>query len=579
MIRRMLIIEYVAATAVGNSANKAIERKDKRPLPIPVSFSSTLRAGSQTEPTLITLVPVVVVLLLAISAYKAASIAGIVCEHFKVLCTTEGYTLKYAAVYIECINFVSISALADSKYHFIVPSIALYGLLVFCGLVSEELKGKRPVAKFLAIKLVVMFTFYQMFVFHWLEGRVIHETTYWTTTNIANGLNALAICVEMVFFSALMLWAYTWKEYEIKDGSKKTGIGRPLLDSINMSDFIREIWYSLRYFFSGKTHTEKTSTVGGGVPLTKLRSTTDEGPRGGVGVGLRPPKSTGYDAYHGGGGAHQRLSFAQAFGLEPVEYANRSLARSNDHVDSTRTFGRSGGGGGAGELKKGLAYGHASLDDKEEREMLTRGMSPLVSSKDPDALQAQQELHYSHHHHQQQHSGKYGGKEEGRTYVVGVDTRGAKGKVSEDTDRDKSEEGGVDLGYYQSAYGGVEEQQQPYQYQQASYPPQSQLHHQQHQQSYSQQQQVYQHPHPRQLQPQTRGYTTATSTPQTQQVVYGQQQQPSVPPSLQPQQPVWSAQDSDSYLQPPQNYYESSGGGGGGDRRESYSSWAGPRAV
>lgn len=42
------------------------------------------------------------------SPHVAASIAGIVCEHFKVLCTTEGYTLKYAAVYIECINFISI---------------------------------------------------------------------------------------------------------------------------------------------------------------------------------------------------------------------------------------------------------------------------------------------------------------------------------------------------------------------------------------------------------------------------------------------------------------------------------------
>lgn len=43
-------------------------------------------------------------------------------------------------------------------------SIALYGLLVFYGLVSEELKGRRPLAKFLAIKLIVMATFYQGFI-------------------------------------------------------------------------------------------------------------------------------------------------------------------------------------------------------------------------------------------------------------------------------------------------------------------------------------------------------------------------------------------------------------------------------
>ena len=40
----MLIIEYVAATAIGNSANNAIERKDKRPLPIPVGIFDLLEA-------------------------------------------------------------------------------------------------------------------------------------------------------------------------------------------------------------------------------------------------------------------------------------------------------------------------------------------------------------------------------------------------------------------------------------------------------------------------------------------------------------------------------------------------------
>jgi len=70
-------------------------------------------------------------------------------------------------------------------------SVALYGLIIFYGLTKDELKGKRPLAKFLAIKLIVFFTFYQSFVvspnppvmkflpqnfpkFTMLEGRVIH---------------------------------------------------------------------------------------------------------------------------------------------------------------------------------------------------------------------------------------------------------------------------------------------------------------------------------------------------------------------------------------------------------------------
>lgn len=43
-------------------------------------------------------------------------------------------------------------------------SIALYGLILFYTLTKEELVGRRPLAKFLSIKLVVIFTFYQTFV-------------------------------------------------------------------------------------------------------------------------------------------------------------------------------------------------------------------------------------------------------------------------------------------------------------------------------------------------------------------------------------------------------------------------------
>lgn len=38
----LLMIDYVASTATGHSAEKAIERKDKRPLPFPVGVSLVL---------------------------------------------------------------------------------------------------------------------------------------------------------------------------------------------------------------------------------------------------------------------------------------------------------------------------------------------------------------------------------------------------------------------------------------------------------------------------------------------------------------------------------------------------------
>lgn len=54
-----------------------------------------------------------------------------------------------------------------------VSSVALYGLLVFYSLTKEDLVGKKPLAKFLCIKLIVMFTFYQSFVVRFFHLYVI----------------------------------------------------------------------------------------------------------------------------------------------------------------------------------------------------------------------------------------------------------------------------------------------------------------------------------------------------------------------------------------------------------------------
>jgi hypothetical protein len=112
-------------------------------------------------------------------------------------------------------------------------------------------------------------------------------------------------------------------------------------------------------------------------------------------------------------------------------------------------------------------------------------MSPLASSKGDDTpLQTQQQLHYQH--------GRYGGGKQ-TTYVVGMDQiKGtASGETPPSSNEGEEEDGGVDLGYYQNAYGGVDDRQ----HQQHGYPQSSQ------------QQQVY---HPRQLQPQMRTYLPQT---------------------------------------------------------------------
>lgn len=224
----LLLIEYVAATGSGHSAANALVRKDKHPLPIPFCCWSYRPTKTYFMYTLKWSVMQYVIICPAIS------VAGIVCEKFGVLCESGGFNIHFAKVYLEAANFVSIS-------------VALYGLLLFYALTKDELAGRRPLAKFLCIKLIVMATFYQSFVLKALEGRVIHGTQYWTATNISDGLSALTICIEMVFFALGMAWAYTPSEYTRK-GKKATNIFRPLWDSINFSDFGQEIWGSVKYF-------------------------------------------------------------------------------------------------------------------------------------------------------------------------------------------------------------------------------------------------------------------------------------------------------------------------------------------
>ncbi|KAJ7279454.1 DUF300-domain-containing protein [Mycena rebaudengoi] len=240
----LLLIEYVANTAVGHKAEHALARKDKRPLPMPFCcwrYRPTKAYFMYTVKWSV---------LQYVIVRPAVSVVGIICEKFDVLCETESFNPHFASVYLSCIEFISIS-------------IALYGLFVFFGLTKDELAGRRPLAKFMCIKLIVMFTFYQTFIFGMLAGPVIKPTQYWSETNIANGLNALAICIEMVFFALGMWWAYAPREYRIS-GAPPTSVGRPLWDSVNYKDFALEIMGSLHFYFGAMKgrHADGASSSG-----------------------------------------------------------------------------------------------------------------------------------------------------------------------------------------------------------------------------------------------------------------------------------------------------------------------------
>ncbi|CAE6527879.1 unnamed protein product, partial [Rhizoctonia solani] len=256
----LLIIQYVASTSSGKTAEGALARKDKEKLPIPFCCWRYRPTKSYFMYTIKWSVLQYVII------RPTVSIIGIICEALHILCQSS-WSYKHPSVYLTAVDFVSISiALYGlilfydlmTAVDFVSISIALYGLILFYDLTKQELNGKRPLAKFLTIKLIVMCTFYQEFVFDALQNHgIIKETEYWTGSNIADGLNALAITIEMVLFAFFMMWAYPVSEY-VRPELPKTAAKRAIFDSLNFGDFVAEIWGSLKFFYDyavGKPHT------------------------------------------------------------------------------------------------------------------------------------------------------------------------------------------------------------------------------------------------------------------------------------------------------------------------------------
>ncbi|PLW16265.1 hypothetical protein PCANC_16845 [Puccinia coronata f. sp. avenae] len=156
------------------------------------------------------------------------TIVGIICEANHLLCATQ-YSVYFAQVYLE--------------------ALALYGLMVFYTVTKTHLKGQSPLAKFLTIKGIVFFTFYQGFVFSILEKHgVIKGSMYWTPTNVSEGLQALCTTIEMVVFSIIMIFSFSAQSYKAMKPGQTTPGWRSFFHSQNYGDFFYEAYMSLCFF-------------------------------------------------------------------------------------------------------------------------------------------------------------------------------------------------------------------------------------------------------------------------------------------------------------------------------------------
>jgi hypothetical protein len=94
-------------------------------------------------------------------------------------------------------------------------SISLYSLALFWYLLLEDLEPYRPLPKFLCIKSVIFFSYWQGFllaILVWL-GIIPESSSSSGSNNIARAIQNSLMCVEMVFFAVGNWYAFSYQDY------------------------------------------------------------------------------------------------------------------------------------------------------------------------------------------------------------------------------------------------------------------------------------------------------------------------------------------------------------------------------
>ncbi|CAI9784144.1 unnamed protein product [Fraxinus pennsylvanica] len=94
-------------------------------------------------------------------------------------------------------------------------SLALYSLVIFYHVFAKELAPHKPLAKFLCVKGIVFFCFWQGILLDILVAMgIVKSNHFWLDVeHLQEALQNMLVVVEMVFFSLLMQYAYTAAPY------------------------------------------------------------------------------------------------------------------------------------------------------------------------------------------------------------------------------------------------------------------------------------------------------------------------------------------------------------------------------
>lgn len=115
---------------------------------------------------------------------------------------------------------------------------AMYCLVLFYVALKDELEPVRPVPKFLVVKAVVFFTFWQSvglaLLVHW---GVIRGSSDYTADNVVTGTQDFLVCVEMFAAAVAHHYAFHYKDfYDAERGEAAPPMLRTLFQAVNVTD-------------------------------------------------------------------------------------------------------------------------------------------------------------------------------------------------------------------------------------------------------------------------------------------------------------------------------------------------------
>ncbi len=149
--------------------------------------------------------------------------------------------------------------------------LALYGLVMFYHAAHELLEPYDPLPKFISVKAVVFFSFWQGFAIQ-LAIRVglLHDVQGVTATEQATGLQDILICLEMAAAAVAHYHVFSYKEYQ---GLEANGQRRVLRNFGDIFDF-RDVLSDVKDRLSGGVG--HAAELRDGAPVASIESVLDE---------------------------------------------------------------------------------------------------------------------------------------------------------------------------------------------------------------------------------------------------------------------------------------------------------------